>query len=90
MQFEFDEKKSEINKQKHGIDFIEAQKLWEYPNKKIFPAKCIDEIRFVLHSYLNNKCWSAIFTIRNSKIRIISVRRCRKNEEKLLNESQRP
>jgi uncharacterized DUF497 family protein len=85
--FEFDENKSLKNKQKHGIDFIEAQKLWEYPKKKIFPAKNLDEVRYILHSYLNGKCWSAIFTIRGSNIRIISVRRCRKKEEIILNES---
>jgi hypothetical protein len=28
MQFEFDEAKSQGNKAKHGIDFIEAQALW--------------------------------------------------------------
>ena len=28
MDFEFDPRKSEINKTKHGIDFVEAQALW--------------------------------------------------------------
>jgi uncharacterized DUF497 family protein len=28
-QFEFDERKSRLNKLKHGIDFVEAQALWE-------------------------------------------------------------
>jgi uncharacterized protein len=31
MQFEFDPKKSEGNKLKHGIDFVEAQGLWLVP-----------------------------------------------------------
>ena len=29
MKFEYDENKSQINKQKHGIDFLEAQNLWQ-------------------------------------------------------------
>jgi hypothetical protein len=29
MNFEFDPKKSDANKNKHGIDFIEAQELWK-------------------------------------------------------------
>ncbi|RKY52702.1 MAG: BrnT family toxin, partial [Candidatus Neomarinimicrobiota bacterium] len=29
MKFEYDIDKSRINKEKHGIDFIEAQSLWE-------------------------------------------------------------
>ena len=31
MKFEFDETKSEANKRKHGIDFVEAQALWKDP-----------------------------------------------------------
>jgi uncharacterized DUF497 family protein len=30
MSFEFDENKSATNKIKHGIDFTEAQKLWDF------------------------------------------------------------
>jgi uncharacterized DUF497 family protein len=29
VQFEFDPRKSETNKGKHGIDFVEAQALWK-------------------------------------------------------------
>ena len=29
MEFEFDARKSENNKAKHGIDFVEAQALWK-------------------------------------------------------------
>ena len=31
MKFEYDDNKSYINKSKHGIDFQEAQELWEDP-----------------------------------------------------------
>lgn len=51
MKFEYDENKSQINKEKHGIDFVDAQNI-------------------------------AVFVLRNDIYRIISVRRCRKNEEK--------
>ncbi|SFO89328.1 BrnT family toxin [Hydrogenimonas thermophila] len=82
MEFEFDENKSKINKIKHGIDFIEAQKLWEQSDFIFFPAKEVNgEERYLLSAFLQDKCWSAIFTIRDGKIRIISVRRCRKNEK---------
>jgi len=78
--FEFDEKKSIKNKQKHGISFEEAKSLWN-DDAVVIPAKSIDEERYALISKLNNKCFVAIFTIRDEKYRIISVRRCRKNEE---------
>ena len=70
MKFEYDEHKSQINKQKHGIDFIEAQNLWK------------DEVRYALISKIFTKCFTVIFTIRDDTYRIISVRRCRNNEER--------
>ncbi|WP_084173434.1 hypothetical protein [Phormidium tenue] len=29
MEFEFDESKSRLNKLKHGVNFVEAQTLWQ-------------------------------------------------------------
>ena len=81
--FEFDEKKSVLNKEKHGIDFEEAQQLWKDENRLIIPAKNIDEPRYLMIAIIDKKHWSAIFTIRNNKIRIISVRRSRTKEIKL-------
>jgi uncharacterized DUF497 family protein len=40
-----------------------------------------EEIRYALISKILTKCFVAIFTIRDDIYRIISVRRCRKNEE---------
>ncbi|EQB34865.1 hypothetical protein M947_10365 [Sulfurimonas hongkongensis] len=75
--------KSQINKEKHGIDFVDAQNLWRDENALIIPANIVDEeIRYALISKFQNKCYIAIFTLRSDIYRIISVRRCRKNEEK--------
>jgi uncharacterized DUF497 family protein len=83
MEFEYDNNKSRINREKHGIDFIEAQSLWEDENALIVPANTSDEeVRYALISRLNAKCFVVIFTMRENIFRIISVRRCRKNEEK--------
>ena len=78
MEFEFDEQKSRNNKQKHGIDFIEAQLLWDDPDRIEIPANTTDEARFVVIGKISGKCWSTIITYRNEGIRIISVRRSRK------------
>ena len=80
MDFEFDPIKNATNKVKHGIDFVEAQKLWEDRDRLLVPAKTEDEARFMLIGKLGRKHWSAIFTYRNEKIRIISVRRAREEE----------
>lgn len=83
MNFEFDEKKSLSNKKKHGISFEEAKLLWN-DDAIVIPAKCVGkEERYTLVSKLDDKCYVAIFTVRDDKYRIISVRRCRKNEERL-------
>ena len=83
MQFEFDENKSEANKQKPGIDFVEAQKLWDDPDRVEIPTKHLDEPRYVLIVMIKNENWSAIFTYRNKNVRLISVRRSRKNEKEI-------
>jgi uncharacterized DUF497 family protein len=39
MIFEFDPAKSEVNRRKHGIDFIAAQVLWRDPALLQIPAR---------------------------------------------------
>lgn len=80
MDFEFDENKSLSNVEKHGIDFHEAQVLWEDPDLLEIPAKTTDEPRFLIIGKIKDRHWSAVITYRNSTIRIISVRRSRKEE----------
>ncbi len=80
MEFEFDPSKSKINKQKHGIDFLKAQRLWEDIDLIFIPAKTLDELRYLVIGKIEGKHWSAIITTRDQNIRIISVRRSR-NEE---------
>jgi len=81
--FEFDKNKSASNLNKHGIDFVDAQKLWYDPDLIEIKAKCDIEPRFLIIGKINSKLWSAIITYRKDKIRIISVRRSRKSEVEL-------
>ena len=80
MEFEFDKRKSRSNKKKHGIDFIEAQALWEDPDLIEIRARTADEPRSLVVSRISDIHWSGIVTNREDRIRIISVRRSR-NEE---------
>jgi uncharacterized protein len=80
MNFEYDPKKSQSNKQKHGIDFREAQILWEDVDLLEIPAKEMDEPRFLVIGRITDKYWSGIITYRGKNIRIISVRRSRDEE----------
>ena len=80
MDFEFDPDKSATNLMKHGIDFLEAQTLWEDADRLIVPARTQGEARYMLVGKMGQKHWSAIFTYRGEAVRIISVRRARKEE----------
>lgn len=80
MEFEFDERKSQANKEKHGLDFTEAQALWADPELLEIPARTTDEPRFLIIGRIAGKHWSGVVTYRDEKIRIISVRRSRPEE----------
>ena len=80
MDFEFDPKKSLRNREKHGLDFEEAQALWDDPDLLEIPIRMADESRFLVIARRHERLWSGIITYRGGRIRIISVRRSRKEE----------
>ena len=82
-EFKFDERKSATNLAKHGIDFIDAQLLWLDPDMLEIPARTDDEPRFLVIGRINTKHWSAVITYRETRVRIISVRRSRSEEVSL-------
>jgi uncharacterized DUF497 family protein len=86
VELEFDSRKSNDNIKKHGIDFHEAQALWDDPDLIEIPVKTSDEPRFLIIGKISGKHWSGVINYRDEKIRIISVRRSRK-EEVLIYES---
>jgi len=80
MEFEFDPGKNDKNKKKHGIDFHAAQALWDDPDLIEIPAKITDEPRFMVVGKISGQYWSGVITYRGDIVRIISVRRSRKEE----------
>lgn len=83
-QFEYDEEKSLANKDKHGIDFAQAANLWEDDRLICLQSKVkTDEERLLFIGKITTKHWTAIATQRGDCLRIISVRRSRKNEVNL-------
>ena len=83
MPFEFDPRKSNVNREKHGIDFDTAQALWDDDAYLEIPAKDVDEPRYLVVGKIKGKHWSAVITYRGENIRIISVRRSRAEEIEL-------
>lgn len=82
MELEFDPAKSAASKDKHGIDFVEAQVLWLDGGLEVVLSKSrmTDEQRFLAIGRISGRHWTAICTLRGEAIRIISVRRARKEE----------
>ncbi|NMG08538.1 BrnT family toxin [Brasilonema sp. UFV-L1] len=88
MEFEFDEHKSVSNKVKHGIDFIEAQRLWLDTDRVEVAARTEGEPRLIVIGRLNGKHWAAVITYRGERVRIISVRRARNEEVELYEDTR--
>lgn len=80
MQYEYDPNKSRTNKVKHGIDFEEAQALWMDKNAVVQDARSDTEPRFIVIGRIGDLFWAAFITYRGETVRIISVRRARKEE----------
>ncbi len=80
MRFDYDPAKSTANKAKHGIDFEEAQSLWDDEDRIVLPSIYPAEARHAVIGMVAGKLWAAIVTIRGASTRIISVRRARNVE----------
>ena len=80
MEFEFGPAKSAANLEKHGIDFAEAQSLWQDVMRVEIPARTTDETRWLVIGRIEGKHWSVVVTYRAQRVRIISARRSRKEE----------
>jgi uncharacterized DUF497 family protein len=78
--FEFDAAKSATNKAKHGIDFFEAQALWLDDDFVEIPTRSEREHRFIVIGRIAGVHWTAVVTIRERRVRLISARRARRKE----------
>ena len=83
LEFEFDPAKSASNLEKHGLDFVTAQRLWDDHKFVLFPAEERAERREMAYASYEGKVWTAIFVRRGHRLRIISVRRARNHEVKI-------
>ena len=87
MVLEWDENKNKINIKKHGIDFLDAQKIFE----KTILTKIDDRIdykgkRWIGIGQLELITVVLVYTKRGKNIRIISIRKANKIERKIYNE----
>lgn len=83
LQFEWDSKKAQSNKRKHGITFEEASTIFGDPLSMTIPdpAHSVGEDRFItVGTSANGKLIVVVHTERDDIIRIISARKATSNE----------
>jgi uncharacterized DUF497 family protein len=80
--FEYDLRKSDLNRRKHGIDFVSIQKVWI---ERVIQLRSHyeKEERMLVIGHIGEKFWTVVITLRNGVIRIISARRAREYEIKI-------
>ncbi len=82
MRYEWGEAKRQANIQKHGIDFIEIEKVFAGETVTILDDRFdYGETRFVTVGWLNGQVVVIAHTETDEVIRIISARKATKNEE---------
>lgn len=85
MEFEWDEKKNQINRTKHGVDFELASNVWRDPNYILYEDRASnDEERWVAMGYVNHVALLlVVHTYRSDdteRVRIISARKATPHE----------
>lgn len=88
MEFEYDPEKSRSNAAKHGIDFDAGQALWEDSGLLLLPSLHPDEPRYLAIGQIGGLHWTAVFTERGERVRLISIRRSRNEERDLYGQNQ--
>lgn len=85
MRFSWDERKCRLNLKEHGLDFVDAPRVFEGPTFTFEDDRfAYDEQRFVTLGFLAGMVVSLIHTESSSRIHVISFRKATRNEEAIL------
>ena len=82
MDFEWDENKRATNLREHGLDLMDAIRLFDGRPVYTYPSPRHGEERFVTVGLLAHKGFAVVWTERAQAVRIISFRRARDAEER--------
>ena len=80
--FEWDEGKRKSTLLKHGIDFLDAARIFDGRPTVHAPSKYPDGDRWIATARLSGRFVSVVYVHRNGRIRIITARRARRNEQR--------
>ncbi len=83
--YEWDESKREANLRKHGLDFDDADIVYENPNKVTFSIVGRGESRWLDLALVvtNGTVLALVYTVRGYNIRIISFRKASRKERRI-------
>ena len=85
MRFSWDERKRRLNLKNHGLDFVDAPRVFERPTFTFEDDRFVyDEQRLVTLGLLGGIAVSIVHTESPSRIHVISLRKATRNEEKIL------
>ena len=82
MDFEWDETKRATNLRVHGLDLMDAIRLFDGRPVYSYPSTRHGEERFVTVGLLESKFFAVVWTERTKAVRLISFRRARDAEER--------
>jgi uncharacterized DUF497 family protein len=91
--FEWDPKKAEANRTTHGIDFGEALTVFRDPLARIFEDEEHSQTEpreIIIGHSVKQRLVLVCFTVRETRIRIISARRATRHERKDYEENVSP
>jgi len=85
MKYIYDPDKRTKNLKKHGLDFDDAQSVFESGQTVTFEDRRFDykEVRFITLGVLGGEVVAVTTTETDTTIRIISMRKAEKNEQKI-------
>jgi uncharacterized DUF497 family protein len=83
MNYEWDERKREANLEKHGLDFVRADIVFESERKvTVESGRGGEEARFVDYCEVESELLALVYTLRGDAVRIISFRRANGRERR--------
>lgn len=80
MEFEWDEAKSQANREKHGFDFTFAIRIFSGAVRQFVDLRPWDERRIVATGQVEGRYITVVYTRRGDRVRIISARPARRAE----------
>ncbi len=88
MDYEWDEPKRQSNLRKHGLDFIDADLVFEAPIKVTVDTSHADDGRYADLAEVNGRVLMLVYSLRRQTVRCISLRVASRRERKLYDEAK--